>query len=537
MPKPGRSDIVVAVLAVGAIALGALGFAGFTEDTANSLLFAAWTLALLVLFMLALRLPLRGSGSRLSAWLTTALVAAAAIAIVVAANVALFRHDVHFDVSREGRNTPPSQFMTIVSSLRTPLSLTYFYNAGDPNALEAKELIDIAAHGHPLFSFRAIDLDKEPGLARDVGVRAYNTAVLEAGGRRVLVENTTDVTRVAYAAMRALKERVETVCFVTGHGETYRPIQAHFHYSHVETLRGHDTPGAGDVLVAEPEQLDRLQLALTEIGYEMRGIVAASASAIPPDCSVVADIGPRAAFAAGETDLLVKYLAGGGRLLLLLDPVFPVDAELQKRLLGAVGLSAEPAIVIDPLNHFRTDPDKVAVPYYPPHPITERIALTVFPQARPLGLTPPPEGVRTTLLAASSQDSYRRPAAAGGSALASAEQATPDAEDRGAQALAVAVEGVWPGAASDKHFRLVLAGTSKFATNEYFPYVSNGELSIAMLRWLADDEATPGIKPQTYQLPEIVLTSRQMRDVFIALEVLLPLSTLLCGVLVWWRRR
>lgn len=536
MAKPGRSDIVVAVLVVGAIALGVLGFAGFTSDTANSLLFAAWTLALLALFMLALRLPLRGSGSRLSAWLTTALVAAAAIAIVVAANVALFRHDVHFDVSREGRNTPPSQLTTVVGNLRAPLSLTYFYNAGDPHALETKELISIAAHGHPLFSFRAIDLDKEPGLARDVGVRAYNTAVLEAGGRKVLLDNTTDPTRIAYAAMRALKERVETVCFITGHGETFRPVQAHFHYSHVETLRGHDTPGAGDVLQAAPEQLDRLQLALTEIGYELREVVTASASAIPADCTVVADIGPRTAFAAGETDLLMKYLQGGGRLLLLLDPVFPVGADLQ-RLLGTVGLSAEPAIVIDPLNHFRTDPDKVAVPYYPPHPITERLALTVFPQARPFGVTPPPDGVRAVLLAASSQDSYRRPAAAGGSALASAEQAAPDAEDRGAQALAVAVDGVWPGAPSDKHFRLVVAGTSKFASNEYFPYVSNGELSVAMLRWLAADETTPSVQPQTYQLPEIVLTNRQMRDVFIALEVLLPLSTLLCGVLVWWRRR
>ena len=241
MPKPGRSDIVVAVLVVGAIALGALGFAGFTDDTANSLLFAAWTLALLALFMLALRLPLRGSGSRLSAWLTTALVAAAAIAIVIAANVALFRHDVHFDVSREGRNTPPAQLTTVVSNLHAPLSMTYFYNAGDPNALAAKELITIAAHGHPLFAFRAIDLDKEPGLARDVGVRAYNTAVLQAGGRKVLVENTTDPTRMAYAAMRALKERVETLCFITGHGEPFRPTQAHFHYSHVETLRSHDT--------------------------------------------------------------------------------------------------------------------------------------------------------------------------------------------------------------------------------------------------------------------------------------------------------
>jgi hypothetical protein len=58
------ANIVAAVLVVGAIALGALGFAGFGEDTANGLLFAAWSLALLALFALALRLPLRGSGSR-----------------------------------------------------------------------------------------------------------------------------------------------------------------------------------------------------------------------------------------------------------------------------------------------------------------------------------------------------------------------------------------------------------------------------------------------------------------------------------------
>ena len=109
--------------------------------------------------------------------------------------------------------------------------------------------------------------------------------------------------------------------------------------------------------------------------------------------------------------------------------------------------------------------------------------------------------------------------------------------DRGAQALAVALEGVWPGAAPDKPFRLVVAGTSKFATNEYFPYVSNGELSVAMVRWLAEDDATPNVAPQTFSLPEIVLTSRQMRDTFIVLEVLLPLATIFCGVLIWWRRR
>jgi hypothetical protein len=537
MLRTTRSNWVVALLVVGAVVLGIVGSTALPERTANTLLFVAWLMALLALFMLALRLPLRG-GSRLAAWTSSGLVTAGAIAVVIVANMALYRHDVHFDVSREGRNTPPRQFTAVIDHLQVPLSLTYFYNNGDDNALIAKSLIAVAARGHQQFAFRAVDLDKEPGLARDFGVHAYNTAVFEAGGRQVMLENTVDVARMAYAALRALKQRVDTVCFVTGHGESFRPTQAHFHYSHVETLKGHDTPGAGDVLVAEPEALDRLQLALTEIGYEVRGIVPATLGDIPADCAVVADVGPRTAFAAGEADHLAKYLAGGGRLLLLFDPAFPVGPELENNLLRIVGLAAEPAIVIDPLNHFRTDADKVAVPYYPPHPITEHIALTVFPQSRPIRVGPPPQGIRTSILASSSQDSFLQPVPSGPAAeLAATEGAPRDAESHEAQTLAVAAEGAWPGAKPDTRFRLILAGTSKFATNEYFPYVSNGELAVAMLRWLAADETMPTIAPQSYSLPEITLTSRQMRDVFVAVELVLPLSTMLCGVLVWWRRR
>ena len=250
-----------------------------------------------------------------------------------------------------------------------------------------------------------------------------------------------------------------------------------------------------------------------------------------PIARVVAEIGPRTALAAGEADLLADYLKSGGRLLMLIDPQFPLGAELQSACSTPLGLSSEPAIVIDPLNHFRTDPDKVAVPYYPAHPITARLALTVFAQARPIRLSQPPaDGRGPSVLAASSQDSYLRPpSAAGGITVAAGEPARHRSRARRAGAVAVALDGVFPGAASDKHFRLVISGTSKFATNEYFSYVSDGELSVAIMRWLAEDDASPNLAPRTYSLPEIVLTSAQMRDTFIALEILLPLSTALFG--------
>ena len=241
MPRFSRSDIAVAALVATALGFGALGFAGFTDNLSNSLLFVAWSLTLLTLFVLAIRLPLRGGGSRLSAWVTSTLIASAAIVVVIAANVALFRHDAHFDVTQGGRNTPPKQLTDVIEHLHTPLSLTYFLNTADANAVAMRDLITIAARSHPLLAFRAIDLDKEPGLARDNGVHSYNTAVLQAGDRKVLVENVTDPARLGYAVLRALRERPETICFITGHGETFRPTPDHFHYSHVETLRGHDT--------------------------------------------------------------------------------------------------------------------------------------------------------------------------------------------------------------------------------------------------------------------------------------------------------
>src|SRR5436305_14344766 len=103
----------------------------------------------------------------------------------------------------------------------------------------------------------------------------------------------------------------------------------------------------------------------------MRELHTATSPAIPPDCSVVAEIGPRTAFTSDEVQLFGSYLKGGGRLLLLLDPLSEISGDFERLLLRPVGLSSEAAIVVDPLNHFRTDADKAAVPSYPTHHITK----------------------------------------------------------------------------------------------------------------------------------------------------------------------
>jgi hypothetical protein len=363
--------------------------------------------------------------------------------------------------------------------------------------------------------------------------------VLQAQDRRVVVDNTVDLAQVAYAVLRVLKKQVDVVCLVTGHGEGVPEDSKHVHYSHVETLQGDDVPGGGDVLEGDPDGLDRLQLAVTTLGYTVRKILPATLTVIPPDCAVVAEIGPRQALAPSEPKLLSAYLAGGGRLLLMIDAEYQIGSEL-KGLLGKLGLSSDRAVVIDPLNHYGSEDDKVAVPYYPPHPITNRLAMTIFPNARSIHLDHPPAGVTASILASSSKDSYLRSSTQTPDTAKAADAGDAGSAGRGPKILAVAVEGHWPDAPADaaaKPFRLVLVGNSNFAANSYFAYVSNGDLALRMVRWLAGDEAATAVRPQKLSLERITLTREQMRNIFILVEMILPLSLILMGGLVWWRRR
>jgi ABC-2 type transport system permease protein len=503
-----------------ALGLGAVALGPADETVASALYFGAWCAAMLLIFSLGLRLPLylRGHLARVA----SPAIVATAVALALLGNIALYRHDAHLDVTVSGRFSPPPQLETIARSLQHDVVLTYFYNSKDDDAYAAKQVLAVVARRQPRLRVRVLDLDTELTAARDYGVKMYNTVVVEAEGRRTQIENTVDLRQMAYAIERVLQRRTPTVCFITGHGEHYAP--GHVHYSHVETLGG-DRPGRSDVLEAPPDGLDRLKLAIETIGYTDRPIEPATLPVIPEDCAVVADFGATSAYAPAEVQVLRDYLLRGGHALFAYDPRFSV-APVFAALLNEVGLSIEDGVVVDPVNHYGTDQEQAAVPYYPPHPITEQIALTVFPGARPISLRGRVAGLISMELVATSKDSFMRPL----------DPSVPTADKPGPRLLAAAVQGSWPGTGGAP-FRLVLVGNASFAANAFFPYASNGDLAVSMIRWLAEDTATPLLKSESYSLPEMRLTHRQMQVTFLLVEVLLPLSVMLFGAAVWWRRR
>jgi len=479
--------------------------------------------ALLALFAAGLRLPVpRGGFTR---GLARAAVIGGAIGATILANMALYRHDAQVDLTREQAFTPSAEAQEFVRALRQPVDLTYFYQKQDPAARTAKTTLETLGRLNSFLRVEVVDTDQNPARANRMGVRVYNTAVLNAGDRRIEVL-TTDERDIALAILRLTRARDIVICFAIGHGE-YDIDNFEFHTHFEGTHRhSHDVEGMA-VVQMEQHGLGRLRRAIEKLGLAARKTTIAAGQTVPQDCAALVEANPRTRYAPPEAQLLREYLDRGGSLFMLIEPDYPIDESLAT-VLGRAGVRIGDGVIVDPLDHYFTDEQMLAVTRYAPHPVTRGLALSVYPGARPVAAVAA-DGVKTTVLFASSAQAYLI------ADRASVAQAAAQAPRR-ALPLAVAAEGrLAPDGAAP--FRLIVVGDADFASNSFFPYLSNADFALGSLAWLTREEKAPTMRPPVEVLPTVVLTGAQVRWIFISTVLLLPGSVALLGGLVWWRRR
>jgi len=184
--------------------------------------------------------------------------------------------------------------------------------------------------------------------------------------------------------------------------------------------------------------------------------------------------------------------------------------------LAEAGVRIGNGVIVDPVDHYFTDQQMLAVTKYASHPVTRAQALSFYPGARPVEPAPR-EGVRAVALFASSPQSYvvqdrarYREEAAG-----AAKRSYP---------IAVAAEGRMTSAAPP--FRVIVVGDADFASNSFFPYLANADIVLAGVSWLLREDRLASLKPPVEVLPTVSLTNTQVRWIFI-LTVILVLFPLL----------
>ena len=163
-------------------------------ELANTVWFVGVIAALVVLFAAGLRLPVPPIGP--SRWLVRGAIVGAAVGAIVLANMALYRHDGHLDVTHEKAFTPSPEAQQIVRGLRQTVALSYFYQTQDPAGRATRALLNLWARLNPALRVETIDTDQNPA-ARTV---SWKRAIFSAQNRTSSGASETELNALTVMA-------------------------------------------------------------------------------------------------------------------------------------------------------------------------------------------------------------------------------------------------------------------------------------------------------------------------------------------------
>ena len=447
-------------------------------------------------------------GRRLFAGANFIVYTAVVIAMVVLVNWFVDRHNRRWDLTANQRYSLSAQTLKILKGLDRNVNIYVFDR--ERSLRERRDLLDNYGVATKRVSVQYVDLDRQPTLAKQFGVREYGTLVVAAGDRHFEAQSPTE-EGVTNALVRVLKGQ-KTTYFTQGHGER-------------------------DLDNSERSGYSKIKKQLENENHLVQTVVLMQKGQVPADCSLLVIAGPRNDCEQPEIDTLKKYVQGGGRVLVLLDP--GTEFSNLTTMLADWNVTLHNDLVIDqnPIAQlFGAEPTMPIIMKYGSSPIVQPLArtATLFPFCRSVAVGKEYKpGASAESLAETSSDSF---------GVADFNPKTRQVSYRAGKdfkgPLSVAVAGTVAGEAERKtEGRFVVLGTSGIAANAFFEFQGNRDLLMNMVNWLSADEDLISIRPKPRESQQLNLNAKQMRS-FLVFGVLgLPLLIVGLGVGVWWRRR
>lgn len=441
--------------------------------------------------------------------LNTALMVLFLIGIIGFVEAVSYRHNARLDLTANKRHSLSSQTIQLLRGLKQDVNVVAFFRSDQPGKRVAEDLLkQYTRHAGGKLTWRVVDPDREPGLARRYGIESYGTVVLETKERS---EKVTDAEeeKLTNGLVKLTRQGKRVIYVVQGHGE--------------HELTSSDRPGFSEA-----------KTAMERANYEVKPLVTARAAQIPDDAAVIILAGPRTELLAPELAALDNYLKRGGKLLAMADPVImnsspadPLKAYLQPY---GFELGSDLIIELNPIGRlFGIGPEVPIIQQYESHQITRDMSgiSTLFPLTRSVqAAKTPPQGTNVQPLAKTSADSW------GETSRAELQQGQvkPDPGDARGPLPVAAV------ATRDKS-RIVVYGTSSFAANQFINLQGNRDFFLNTVSWLAEEEDQISIRPKESRSAPVFLTSQQAQAVFLLPVVILPGIVLFGGIVAFVRRR
>jgi gliding motility-associatede transport system auxiliary component len=431
------------------------------------------------------------------------------LAVIVVANFLADRYNKSLDATSNKRFSLSDQTKKVVGELKNDITIQYFDR---PSGMQAgKDLLGRYSNLSSKVHVEYIDLMKKPQVARAANVTREGEAIVTNGMKKEEAK-TFDEEGLTGAIVRTIKGGERTVCVVAGSGEH----------------RIDDSGASG---------LGNFKTVVEKDNYKVKSFSLLEKAEVPSDCTVVVVAGPTGDYIQPAVDALKKYVEGGGRLLVGLDPPLKLgrkeisDNQALTDLLASWGVTVKKDLVLDenPLAQLAGyGPEVPVVMTYESHPIVNDLAgsATGFPISRSLEIK---NGDKTTVtkLFSTSKNSVDT------TNLSSAE-VDPTKGNKGPFPLAAA--GTYNTGKENSQGRFVVVGNSAWMAN-FLGFNANRNLLLNAINWLSSDEDLISIRPKEPEDRRISLTRAQFLTVRTVSQFLLPLIVVVAGVMVWFRRR
>jgi ABC-type uncharacterized transport system involved in gliding motility auxiliary subunit len=459
------------------------------------------------------------------------------LGILIAINYIGKQQNKRWDFTAAQQFSLSDQSKNILAKLDSPLQIRVFQT--EQGFQQFQDRLKEYEYVSKQVSIEYIDPDKKPAIAQQYGVTQYGTIVFSYKGRTERVTSSTEQD-VTNGIIKVITGEQKKVYFTQGHGEK-DPTDS--------GRNGYNT----------------LADALKRENYTVEKVAIAQQGSVPSDAAVVIVAGPKNDFLPPEVDALKKYLAGGGKLLMELDPPDKDDVPPLTNLIALAhdwDIDVGNNIVVDVSGMGQLFGASEAVPIavnYPAHPITERFnVMTVYPLTRSVSAIPggvnnhnaqqivetsPRSWAETNMkdLFASKPVQLEeakgdKPGPVSIAAAVSAPVQTPadaskDASGKDAAKDANKPEGPKP------ETRVVVFGDSDFASNATIGVSGNRDLFMNVVGWLSQQENLISVRAKEAADRRITLTSAQQTNINWIAMLGIPVVIFGMGILNWYRRR
>ncbi|MBX7157149.1 MAG: GldG family protein [Verrucomicrobiae bacterium] len=462
--------------------------------------------------------------------------------LVTAINYLSYRHYRTFDFSDSQYFTLSEKTINFLQHLEEPVTIYLFFNPENPLYSRVEPLLRrYQDEGGSKVIYELIDPYRDAVKAQTLSAKYRlgeqdNVVILDYQGRSKFVDASEMAEMETPSPFGDQTERVksfkaeEAITSALVSLVQEKPSKIYFTAGH----------GEGDVTSSDPKigfselnlRVERENIVTTNLNLLLNPV-------LPDDADAIVIAGPTTAFQEDEVAVLRDYLKRNGKLLLLLEPGVKTGLEL---LLEEYGVIVDNDYVVGIVNVLGAQRLLGSVPVedYGNHPIVEKMksVTTVLNSVC---------SVRAKLDETDSEKNnvvelLKSPAAFWGETDFKQESVSfEEAKDyKGPLSLAVAVD---TGKVGEEKVdlsgaRLVVIGsTSSFSNQQLVSLPGVLDLFLNSMNWLLKKNNLIGISPKTAKEFSLGLTDSQLMSLALIIGFALPVSVLLIGFGVWWRRR